>query len=216
MTAASTDAGTQEVPTTYAKNMDPNVMPDIDLYLIEETYPNMTDPRHTCQNSAVPIEITQTYFLCHPKDKPNTIYRVTQQTYNDLTFYPYFQRTITCETKQQSNPACYCAAGYSGAYCNEPSYSKCYVNMTTPKLYEGCNKPDSDYYVYSIQGFDPCFFYDFTQQYEFKYLLNCKPIDDNGVVEPKGHAERLGYNYADVVEMPTLQPSDFTYAAVNN
>ena len=83
-------------------------------------------------------------------------------------------------------------------------------------MYEGCSKPDSDYYVYSIQGFDPCFFYDFTQEYEFKYKLNCKPINDEGVVKPQGHVENLGYNYADVVEYPRLQPSDFTYAAINN
>ena len=78
MTAATTNGTSAEPTVTYPKNMDPDVMPDIDLYLIEETYPNMTDPRYSCQNSAVPIEITQTYYMCHPNEKPNTIYRVTE------------------------------------------------------------------------------------------------------------------------------------------
>lgn len=93
---------------------------------------------------------------------------------------------------------------------------KCYINMTEPALYKGCakDKEDSDYYVYSIQGFDPCFFYDFTKSYTFKYLLQCRGVNSNGVVVPGGHPEGVGYKYKNVVYKNTTKPL-FNYKAVN-
>ena len=68
------------------------------------------------------------------------------------------------------------------------------MNVTEPALYKGCkDKPDSDFYVYSISGFDPCNFYDFTKKNTFKFLLNCKPINEKEVVLANGHEEGLGY-----------------------
>jgi hypothetical protein len=72
--------------------------------------------------------------------------------------------------------------------------------VTSPALYKGCkDRPDSDYYVYSIQGFDPCTYYDFSKNLTVKFLLNCRPIDTNSVVFENGHPEGRGYEYTDFI-----------------
>lgn len=61
-------------------------------------------------------------------------------------------------------------------------------------MHKGCShKEDSDYYVYSIKGFDPCHFFDFTKSYKMKYNLQCRPVDDQALVLPNGYAEKVGY-----------------------
>jgi hypothetical protein len=35
-----------------------------------------------------------------------------------------------------------------------------------------------------------------------KYLLQCRPHDEKGMVLPSGHQEGLGYKYADIVIQP--------------
>jgi len=47
--------------------------------------------------------------------------------------------------------------------------------------------PDSDYYLYSLGGFAPCFFYDFTQTYTFELTLNCKLFFDNTTLLTTGY-----------------------------
>ena len=73
----------------------------------------------------------------------------------------------------------------------------CYVNITKPALYKGCQGQyeDSDYYVYSIQGFDPCNFFDFEKTTNISFKLDCRPVDTKGIVLKKGHVEGLGYDY---------------------
>lgn len=93
--------------------------------------------------------------------------------------------------------------------------------MTEPNLAEGCakDKEDSDFYVYSIPGFDPCNFYDFTQEAEFRFMLKCVAVDEKGKVIRAGHPEGVGYEYSNVISPadPGLEigKSLFEYAAVN-
>ena len=81
-------------------------------------------------------------------------------------------------------------------------FTQCFVNITDPAVYdtEACrnSQADSDYYKYSIPGFDPCFFFDFSQEYTFKYKLVCKTIDSNGMVSMK--PQSMGYDYRDVTK----------------
>ena len=62
-------------------------MPDIDLYMIDEVYPTAEEP---CQNKAKSVSITQNYYTCHQNSIPDTTYRVTLDTYNNLSTLPYF------------------------------------------------------------------------------------------------------------------------------
>ena len=95
-------------------------------------------------------------------------------------------------------------------------YTKCYVNITEPNLSEGCaNKTDSAYYLYSIPGFSPCFFFDFTSKtpFELGYNLNCKQMDTDGQMAAVKETEFTGYQYRDVVTPAKYNP--FKYLSQN-
>ena len=63
-------------------------------------------------------------------------------------------------------------------------YKKCFINITDPAFYAGCpEKPDTPYYLYSVPGYDPCFYLNFSRSYEVKYLVNCRIINENGIIE---------------------------------
>lgn len=87
-------------------------------------------------------------------------------------------------------------------------------------MYEGCSGkyPDSDFYLYSIPGFTPCNFYDFSKKYTIKYKLDCRDISANGgVVVDGGHKEGTKYSYADVIT-PVQELSgrqEFQYTSTN-
>ena len=198
--------------------MDPNVQPDVDIFFTDETYPDEEGKgRLQCKNDAKRIGITQLYYYCFINSAPDQVYRVTNQSYIHLTTLPFYTQRATCYMKEVKNPACLCPAGYMGAYCQYHDYTKCYVNITQPALYKGCKDeyPDSDYYLYSIQGFDPCHHFDFTKKQEIKFKLNCLPLTEDGVVKEAGHVEKLGFDYVDIIkqEKPKVK---FEYAAFNN
>ena len=71
--------------------------------------------------------------------------------------------------------------------------------------------------MYSIPGYDPCNFYDFTESYTFKYMLKCHPTNSRGEVLALGHKEGVKYEYENVVRYPNLNPYIMTYEyAVSN
>jgi len=80
--------------------MDPNVMPDIKLYTIEEDYPDPNNINRQCQNKGVMIPLTQTYYTCVLNSDNSTEYRVTSETYQDLTYFPYFKERISCKIER--------------------------------------------------------------------------------------------------------------------
>ena len=197
-------------------------MPDIKLYTIEEEYAQSAvtgDARYSCQNSGVLIPITQTMYNCYLNSDNTTDYRVTYDTYQNLTTLPYFQSRTTCQvTKGVQNQACYCPSGFKGAYCQIAAYNKCYVNITSPALFEGCagKYQDSDYYLYSIQGFDPCNFFDFESTTKIKFRLDCRPVDDKSVVLKSGHPEGINYDYKDVTGTTSSPIRTINYASKNS
>jgi len=215
-----TETKPEEPLIKYPKNMDPNVLPDVQLYTIEELYPDQKSKNKAlhCQNGSKVRQIVQNYYICYDNAEQSTKYRVDSGTYKNLTTLPYFQLRMTCNVVPTANDVCYCPSGFTDYLCNEAAYTKCYVNVTSPALYKGCkDRPDSDYYVYSIQGFDPCQTYDFSKNYTVKFLLNCRPIDTKSVVLENGHPEGLGYQYVDVLNQKELdQGVKFDYAAVND
>lgn len=85
------------------------------------------------------------------------------------------------------------------------------MNITEPAFYKGCQKEDSPYYMYSIPGYDPCFYFDFSKTADIKFKLTCRSIDDTGVVEL--NQQNVGYQYRDVVVPP--QEVQFNYVATN-
>ena len=152
-------------------------------------------------------------------EDPDTVYRVTNLTYVYATGLPYFQRELVCYQRNETNNACHCPAGYLGAFCEETEANKCYVQFTSPNLAEGCRDKhaDSDYYVYSIPGFDPCNPYDFSKSHTLKYRLICKPVElTGGYVKDTPHAEGVGvgYEYANVVS--TTAPEEPPNYVVRN
>jgi hypothetical protein len=78
----------------------------------------------------------------------------------------------------------------------------CFVNITNPPLYtrECENKPDSSYYKYSVGGFDPCHYFDFSKRQTVSFKLYCQVLDELGFIEP--NKENVGYIYRDVLSPP--------------
>ena len=191
------------------------------MYTIEELYPDQKSKNKAlhCQNGSKVRQIVQDYYICYDNAEQSTKYRVDYGTYRNLTTLPYFRLRMTCNVVPTTNDVCYCPSGFTDYLCNEAAYTKCYVNVTEPALYKGCkDRPDSDYYVYSISGFDPCTKFDFDKKTTVKFMLNCRPIDTKSVVLENGHPEGLGYTYVDVLNQKELDSEkvDFNYAAVNN
>ena len=76
---------------------------------------------------------------------------------------------------------------------------------------EDPNNVDSDYYVYSIQGFDPCHKFDFNRSYTIKFRLQCQMVDKDGYLEPEPPKEELGYKYEDVISIKQTEATDYEY-----
>lgn len=95
--------------------------------------------------------------------------------------------------------------------CDTALSGQCYLNITDPMFYKTCDYPDSEYYIYSIHGYDPCYFLDFTTTYDVHYILTCAPTDIEGYLTE--WSEGLGAEYRDVTEMPSWD--NYTYAVHN-
>ena len=80
---------------------------------------------------------------------------------------------------------------------------------------QGCTGEDSFDYVYSIKGFDPCFEFNFNENYDLKYKLLCYDVNRRGEVIRGGHPEGIGYNYSYVVSNNTAAKPSFKYFAQN-
>lgn len=55
--------------------------------------------------------------------------------------------------------------------------------------------------MYSLGGYAPCYYYDFTATYKFKLLIQCMvktPNPVNDITNP--FVQQVGYAYRDVVE----------------
>ena len=89
-----------------------------------------------------------------------------------------------------------CPQGYGDFQCETSLYKKCMVNFTEPALHKGCpERPDTPYYLYSVPGYDPCHFFNFSRSYKMKYLIECRSIDEMGQVTTQ--ADQARANLAD-------------------
>jgi hypothetical protein len=66
----------------------------------------------------------------------------------------------------------------------------------------------------SVEGFDPCFFFDFSSTYTFKYKLSCKSINAKGLIslEPSS----IGSHYSDLTTSIPSFKSLFATPVISN
>ncbi len=133
-------------------------------------------------------------------EKAHEWMRVTESTYQTLK--SKFQLQFSCKEETRQTNACLCPKGYYDYKCATETYRVCFVNITNPPYYsrECQHKPDTTYYKYSIAGYDPCFFFDFSKKYTMNFKLYCKVMDESGFIEPE--IENIGYKYRDVLVHP--------------
>ena len=146
------------------------------------------------------------------KSKAKEAFRVTKETYQFLLANN--SDTHSCFTKDVETNVCVCPKGQSDFECYTDSYKKCYLNITNPAFYQGCEDKfeDSPYYLYSVPGYSPCYFLNFTEPYTIEYYMQCKTVDPNGTVEVQ--REQVGYEYRDVIKEPEFVP--FSYVTQNH
>lgn len=176
------------------------------MELIEEPYPSY------CQNSGQLSPIVQTYYMCRKVNQAKQqtrLWRVTHETYLNL----YEVEGFRCSIKNVTKDVCVCPKGYGDYQCSTQFYQKCLINITEPAFYKGCqDRPDTPYYLYSIPGYDPCVYLNFSRSQEIKFDLHCKVIDEHGLNNP--NTESAGYKYRDVVTEPKPY-AFFNYVATN-
>lgn len=63
--------------------------------------------------------------------------------------------------------------------------------------------------MYSIHGYDPCYFLDFYKTYDVRFLLNCQNFDLTGTLNSKGEA--IGYAYRDVIKTDPFPTINYQY-----
>ena len=106
----------------------------------------------------------------------------------------------SCYTTTVENDVCVCPGGYMDHVCATDLYTRCYINVTNPPFYKGCQDEfeDSFYYLYSIPGFSPCFWFNFSSQIDVEFELNCQQINQSGLVTANKDPQ-VGYPYRDVI-----------------
>mmetsp|Transcript_19433 Transcript_19433/g.29870 ORF Transcript_19433/g.29870 Transcript_19433/m.29870 type:complete len:184 (-) Transcript_19433:209-760(-) len=106
---------------------------------------------------------------------------------------------ISLKEEERSHQVCECPQGFYGLHCNHVLGVKCFVNLTEPAVYDTshCEGKDPDY-LYSIPGFEPCFFFNFSKAYDFKFKLECRHLTSEGIV-PLEQGYEIGAPYKDIV-----------------
>lgn len=113
-------------------------------------------------------------------DSENEAFRVTSETY-DMLLSNYSDQ-YSCYTENVEKNVCVCPKGIVDSECNTDLYTRCYINITDPPFYKGCENEfeDSFYYLYSVPGFSPCFWQNFSSTIDVTFELNCQLIETTG------------------------------------
>jgi len=153
------------VKTATNGTLHPDLV-DAPIRRLDEPYPTSCSARGQLETQ------TQLYHMCKSAFFENgEAFRVTDDDYATLIDYI---DDFECWTEERETPLCMCAPGNTDFVCMTQMSQSCVVNITSPPLYEGCmDRPDSDYYMYSLGGFAPCYYYDFNEVYEFELTLQC-------------------------------------------
>jgi hypothetical protein len=142
--------------------------------------------------------------MCRSLTKAEEAFRVTKETY--LMLLQNFTDSYSCHTKNVTKSVCICPKGFNDFECSTVMYKKCFVNITDPPFYAGCpDRKDTPQYLFSVSGYDPCFYLDFSKSHEVRYQLQCRNIDANGIVASE-LTEVNGYRYRDVLTPPSYNP----------
>ena len=130
-------------------------------------------------------------------------FRVTNETYSLLI--SQYSDQYSCYTKNVENNVCVCPQGVVDYVCATDLYTKCYINITEPAFYKGCENEfeDSFYYLYSVPGFSPCFWQNFSSSIDVEFTLNCQQIETTGLVS-MATGNDVGYPYRDVIQSPNM------------
>lgn len=169
---------------------------------LEEPYPT------ECFNHGKLTQQTQKYYMCKSlatanSKKSSEPFRVTSETYQLLL--SNYSDQYSCYTQNVENNVCMCPGGYMDFLCATDLYTRCYINVTNPALYEGCadKHEDSFYYLYSIPGFSPCFWYNFSSSLTVEFEVNCQQINATGLATVN-REPLVGYPYRDVIKAPSV------------
>lgn len=85
-----------------------------------------------------------------------------------------YSEQFSCHIRNVTNDVCICPKGYGDFLCATADYRKCWVQIIDPDLAKGCSdREDTPYYLYSVPGFSPCYFFDFNSQTDMTWLLTC-------------------------------------------
>ena len=176
------------------------------IYKLEEPYPT------ECLNHGQLAEMTQKWYMCKSATKKSAEpFRVSVETYNRIL--SNYSGQYSCYTKNVVKNACVCPKGVIDYMCATPAYTKCYINVTSPKFYEGCSdREDTFQYLYSVPGFSPCWPQNFTESIQVEYKLKCQVLNENGLVS-LNQDEGVGYPYRDVIKEATFNP--YSYVSSN-
>jgi len=87
-----------------------------------------------------------------------------------------------------------CPPGRTDFLCATAMLQKCALQITDPDFVTGCpNNPDSAYYTYSLLGYAPCYFLDFTSTYSVEFYVKCMYYDAPTANAVQSKTPRLGY-----------------------
>ena len=179
---------------------------------LEEPYPT------ECYNHGKLARQTQKYYMCKSlktsQKSDNNPFRVTSETYNMLL--SNYSDQYSCYTQNVENNVCVCPYGSVDYLCDTQLYTRCYINITNPPFWKGCDTndfPDSFYYLYSVPGFSPCFWTNFSATLDVEYTLNCMTVGTDGLASTGPRRPDVGYPYRDVIIEANGNP--FTYVSSN-
>lgn len=148
----------------------PQELLDYQLYELNEPYPT------ACENNGDLRAQTQTHYTCtSPLANEGAPFRVQKSDYDYLSGFPVY---FDCTEAPVTNNVCMCPKGNSDYLCATTDTQKCWVQITDPDFAKGCpEKGDSAYYLYSLNGYAPCYFLDFQSTYRVKFKVSCMLVD---------------------------------------
>mmetsp|Transcript_6974 Transcript_6974/g.6128 ORF Transcript_6974/g.6128 Transcript_6974/m.6128 type:complete len:159 (+) Transcript_6974:843-1319(+) len=63
--------------------------------------------------------------------------------------------------------------------------------------------------MYSIKGYDPCYFIDFAEEFVLSFKLLCQNVDTTGYLQAS--EANIGYQYRDVITVDPMPEFDYNY-----
>lgn len=104
-----------------------------------------------------------------------------------------------------------CAPGKTDFLCATAAEQQCFAHILEPNFDQGCTDlPDSDYYMYSLGGYAPCFFFDFSSTIEITVKIECQLVTLAAI---QSNSIAAGYQYRDVLQAPVVDHQTLALSA---